>query len=105
MRMLAPAQNTRSLPDGEHHRLDLRVLEAQPLHRVGQLDIDAQVVGVELELVALEQRGGLIDVHDEVGHLAVELELPVAIVLGLGLELDALGHRGVTPDPLGRPRR
>ena len=40
----------------QHHRLHLRVLEAQPLHRVGELDIDAQVVGVELELIALEQR-------------------------------------------------
>ena len=40
---------------GEHHRLDLGVLEAQPLDDVGQLDVDAQVVGVELELVAVAE--------------------------------------------------
>jgi hypothetical protein len=31
------------------------MLEAQPLQRVGQLDVDAEVVGIELELIALEQ--------------------------------------------------
>ncbi len=36
----------------QHHGPHLGVLEAQPLHGVGELDVDAQVVGVELELVA-----------------------------------------------------
>ena len=35
MRMLAPAQNTRSLPDLQHHHLHLGMLEAQPLHGIG----------------------------------------------------------------------
>ena len=40
-----------------HDALDLGVLEAQPLHGVVQLDVDAEVVGVELELVVVAQPG------------------------------------------------
>ena len=76
----------------EHHHLHLRMLEAQPLHGVAELDVDAEVVGVELELIALEQAGGLVDVHDQLGHVAVELELPVAVARRLGLEVDAVCH-------------
>ena len=70
--------------DGAH----LRVLEAQPLHRVVQFDIDAEVVGIELELVVVEA-AGLIDVHDQVGHVAVALDAPMAIARWIGLEIDA----------------
>ena len=86
------------------------MLEAQPLHGIGQLDVDAEVVGVQLELIALEQPGVLVDVHEQLGDLAVEFQLPVAIALGLGLKIDALGH-GVAPDAVphavtsGRHRR
>ena len=96
MRMLAPAQNTRSLPELSTTTFTSRVLEAQPLHGVGKLDVDAEIVGIELELVAFEQPGVLVDVHDEVGDLAVECQLPVAIARGLGLEIDALGQRALS---------
>ena len=36
----------------EHEHLDLGVLEAQPANRVGELDVDSEVVAVELERVA-----------------------------------------------------
>ena len=42
------------------------------LSRVGELDIDAKIVGIELELVALEQRRILIDVHRQRGDVSVE---------------------------------
>ena len=58
----AGAEHAR-LARAQQHDLHFRMLEAQPLDRVGQLDIDAEVVGVELELVALEQRALLVDVH------------------------------------------
>jgi hypothetical protein len=38
---------------GQHHDLDGRVLEPEPLHDVVELDVDAEVVGVELELVVV----------------------------------------------------
>ena len=61
----AGAEHAR-LARAQHHDLHLRVLEAQPLDRVGELDVDAEVVGVELELVALEQAALLVDVHESV---------------------------------------
>ena len=79
MRILAPAQNTLSLPDLMTTAAHFRMLEAQPLHRVVEFDIDAEVVGVELEFVAVEQPAGLIDIHDQIGDLAVALDAPVAV--------------------------
>ncbi len=38
------------------------VLETQALERVGKLDIDAQVVGIELELGAGEEAAGRVDI-------------------------------------------
>ena len=40
------------LAAGDDDAAHLGVLEAQPLDRVGELDVDAEVVGVELQLVA-----------------------------------------------------
>ncbi len=51
----------RAQHDGAH----LRMLETQPLDRVGKLDIDAEIVGIELQFVAFEQRSLLVDVHHE----------------------------------------
>ena len=101
----AGAEHAR-LARAQQYDLHLRVLEAQPLDRVGQLDVDAEVVGIELELVAFEQRALLVDVHQQGGDLAVDLELPVAILRRLGLEIDpalavvqlalCIGHRFLT---------
>ena len=72
----------------EYDDLHFRVLEAQALQRIGEFDVDAEVVGVELELVALKQRRILVDVHDQVGDFAVELELPVLVSLRGTIEVD-----------------
>ena len=90
------------LPAGDHHRADLRVLEAQPLHRVVELDVDAEVVGVELQLVARAQAAVFLDVHRERGHGAVEGDLPVPVARGLGPEVDErlTGGCRVTDMPL-----
>ena len=63
----------------QDHHLDRRMLEAQPLADIGQLDVDAQVIGVQLQFVTVEQPALLVHVHEEVGPLAVDLEPPVAI--------------------------
>ena len=51
------------LAGADHHRAHLGVLEAQPRHRVGQLDIDAEIVGIELQLGAGKQAAGGIDIE------------------------------------------
>lgn len=69
------------------------MLKTQALHGVGKLDVDAQVIGVEFQLIALKQAAILIDVHDQLGHLAVEFQFPMPIACRLALEIDAPGHR------------
>ena len=50
----------------------LGVLEAEPLQRVVELDVDAQVVAVQLELVAGRDAAVLVDAEDERRDRAVE---------------------------------
>ena len=72
------------------------MLEAQPLDGVGELDVDTEIVGVELELIAFEQRALLVDVHEERGDVAVDRELPMAVARRRSLEIDpglAVGQR------------
>src|SRR5690606_12927140 len=74
-------------------RGDLRVLEAQPLDRVLQLEVDAEVVAVQLQLVARPERVGRVDLQREAGDGTVDPELPVPVAVRVGLELD---HRDTT---------
>ena len=57
--MFAPAQKMRSLSAGDDDRVDLGMLEADALDRVGELDVDAEVVRVQLQLVVGRQAGVL----------------------------------------------
>ena len=66
------------------------MLEAQPLHRVVEFDIDAEIVGIELELIAVEQPARLIDVHDQIGDVAIAFDAPMAVARRIGLEIDDL---------------
>jgi hypothetical protein len=72
----------------EQDDADLGVLEAQATDDVGELDVDAEVVGVQLELVAGSQAALGIDAHAQASDGAVVGDLPVAIAGGVPLELD-----------------
>ncbi len=76
-----------------------RMLEAQPLHGVIELDVDREIVRIELELVIGGEPAGRIDVHDQVGDLAVLLDAPVAIARRIGLEIDHDRFWRKTPPP------
>ena len=65
MKMLAPEQKTRSLRARDDDGAHFGMLEADALERVVQLDVDAEVVRVELELVAGADAAVLGDVHRE----------------------------------------
>src|SRR6266496_3415226 len=67
--------------DGAH----LGVLEAQPLHGVVQLDVDAEVVGVQLEGVTGVQAAVLRGVQRQGRHRAVDRQLPVAVATRIGV--------------------
>src|SRR2546421_12731085 len=64
------------------------MLEAETLDRIGKLDIYAEIVGIELELIAFEQRALLLHVHQQGGDVPIDLQLPMAVPRGLGLEID-----------------
>ena len=76
----------------DHDGAHLGVLEAQALDGVGELDVDAEVVAVELERVAGAQRPLLLHVHHEPREGRLELEPPVDVAVGVGLEADGRRH-------------
>ena len=80
----------------QHHGLHLRTLEAHALDDVGQLDVDAEVVGIQLQLIAFEQAAILVDIHEEVGDRPVIVHAPMAIARRIDLEIDGLRH-GLAP--------
>jgi hypothetical protein len=82
--MFAPAQKIRSLSDVT--MTDLRVLEADSLDGVGELDVDAEIVGIELQLIVRREAGVLAHVHGQRGDGAIERQLPVLIAVGAGIK-------------------
>ena len=74
----------------EHHHLHRRMLEADAVERVVQLDVHAQVVAVQLELVARLDAAVLVDVQLQARHVAVDRERPVAVLRGMGGEAHQL---------------
>src|SRR6185369_602547 len=69
-------------------RMDFRVFEAQALNRIGELDIDAEVVRIQLEPVVGGNAAVLLDIHGEDRDRAVEIKFPVMITIRRGLKCD-----------------
>ncbi len=78
----------------DDHRLHLGMLEAEPLDGVVELDVDAEVVGVHLELPGPEA-SGLVDVHAEAGELPVDGEPPVPVAVRMGAKVHV--HDAIVP--------
>src|SRR4029077_4895368 len=59
-----------------------------------QLDVDAEVVGIELQLVAGPEAAILVHVHGEIGDARLGAELPVPVAVGRRAEVDrgGFGH-------------
>ena len=83
------------------------MLEADALYRVVQFDVDAEVVGVELELVAFADAAVLGDVQGQRGDGAVEGELPVPVAGRFGpvVDIDSSGMRFSGDSSKGRVAR
>jgi hypothetical protein len=75
----------------------MRVLEADPVQRIGELDVDAEVVAVELELVAGADAGVFGDVERQARQRPFDAELPVPVVRRIGAVVDTVraGHGGI----------
>ena len=72
------------LAAGDHHRAHGGVLEADAVQRVVQLHVNAQVIAIELELVAGTNTAVFRNVELHTGGLAVYLEGPMAVLGRLG---------------------
>ena len=66
------------------------MLEANALQDVVQLDVDAEIVGVELELVAGLQPAVFVDVHGQRRDAAIDGQPPMAIFSAGHVESDQL---------------
>ncbi len=64
------------------------MFEAQTLHGVVKLDVDADIIGIQLEFVAGRLRAVLVDRHDEPGHRPVDRNRPVVVLGGLGAKIE-----------------
>ncbi len=67
------------------------MLEANPLQRVVEFDVDAEVVRIQLELVARTDPGVLVDVEGQGRDAPVDREAPMAIDVGRSVEGDRAG--------------
>ena len=76
---------------GDDDGADLGMLEADPLQQIVQLDVDAEIVGVELELVAGTKTAVFVDVHRDGGDASLVGDAPVLIAGGIGLIVDEAG--------------
>src|SRR6266446_1850683 len=64
------------------------MLEAQPLNRVGQFYVHAEIVGVELEQVSRAQAAVLINLENYAGAIRVDFERKMAVARRMSLERD-----------------
>src|SRR5205823_1277141 len=76
------------LARADDHGADPGMLEADAVQGVVKLDVDPEVVGVELQLVAGPDAALLVDIEGEPGDPPLDGELPVSIALGMRLESD-----------------
>ena len=75
------------------------MLEANALNRVGQLDVDAEIVRVQLQPVVGRESSVFAHVHRQRRDRAVDTELPVLVVMGVSFEADGESG-GVSHSPL-----
>ena len=79
------------LQAGDDDGVDLGVLEADALQGVGELDIDAEVVRIELQPVIGREPGVFADVHRQRGDRPVDGQCPMFVAIGMGFEGDRSG--------------
>ena len=60
---------------------DLWVLETKPLNRICEFDIDAEIVGVELQFIALTERHVFLNIHCQRRDRASHVEFPVFVLI------------------------
>src|SRR5436853_413369 len=70
VRARAEYSGLQALDDDDAH---LWVLESEALNRVRQFNVNAQIIRIELELVAIAQRLVLLNIHGERGDRSINI--------------------------------
>ena len=70
------------------HGPHCRMFKAQPLNRVSQFNIHAEVIRIEFQFVAVSQRRIFLHVHREPGDSAVYRQLPVFVLFRRSLKVN-----------------
>src|SRR5262249_46344708 len=107
MGMRGLGQHTNIRPGTEHprlcrrddHRRHLWVLETQTLDGIIKLNIDTEIIGIELQLIARHQRRVFLDVHSQRGDPPLDAQFPVLVALWMRGEIDVefpLGHQVIS---------
>src|SRR5262245_30706790 len=76
------------LKTSQHDNLHFGMFESNALNSISQLDIDAEVIGVEFEFVAFIERFVFLDIHGKGGPSPVDIQFPVAILFRRRLKID-----------------
>ena len=95
------------LQAGDDDSPDLRVFETDALQCVGQLDVDGEVVGIQLEAIVRAEPALLANVHRQRGNRAIKGQFPVLVPGGVCFERDGLdggGFHGVNCRASSFPR-
>src|SRR5262245_9897087 len=80
----------------DDHRRHLWVLETQTLHGIVEFNIDTEIIGIELQLIARHQWRVFLDVHSQRGDPPLDAQFPVLVALWMRGEIDVeflLGHQ------------
>ena len=80
-----------------HDGPNLGMFEAQPLDGVGELDVNGQIVGVELEAVVVPQAAIGVDQHGEGGQWRADVQAPVPVGVRVAVEGHSVGRSHGVP--------
>src|SRR5579862_1455601 len=79
---------------GDDDARHFRMFESNPLKRIMQLDVYAEIVRVQFELVTRTYPSVLLNTHHKSSDSTLDGQFPVAIVGGRSLEIDEVGICG-----------
>jgi len=71
-----------------NHGTGFRVFEPQALHGVVKFYINAEIVGIELQLIAREKARVLVDIEGKTRNTSVNRQFPVVVFVGTGPKVD-----------------
>ena len=88
----AGAEDAR-LEAGEHDRVHFGMLEAQALQRVGELDVDAEVVRIELQLVVVRPQARVFAARPSRASRRARRRSASSACTGRGIDFEGDGRR------------